>query len=368
MHAIPSLQKNPLKLRTLHHIEFWVGNAKQSAYYYRHVFGFSQVAYSGLETKNRELASYALEQGKARFLVTSPQRSTHPAAEHIKRHGDGVRDICFNVEDADFAFAEAVLRGARSAVEPHTLSDEHGSVRYAAIHAYGDTLHSFLSSRDYDGPFLPGFVAKEKPGRSIGILMVDHIVANVELGKMEEWADFYSRVFGFHRYITFDDKDISTEYSALMSIVMSGDAHATKFPINEPADGRRKSQIEEYLQFYEGAGVQHIALLTKDVLHTVAELKQRELECLGVPDAYYDALPDRVGQIDENLENIHKLGILVDRDDEGYLLQIFTKPVEDRPTLFFEIIQRKGSRGFGKGNFKALFESIEREQALRGNL
>jgi 4-hydroxyphenylpyruvate dioxygenase len=364
----PTLQKNPLKLRTLHHIEFWVGNAKQAAHYYRNVFGFSQAAYSGLETGQREQTSYAMVQGKARFLLTSPQSSRHPAGEHLKKHGDGVRDICFNVDDADFAFEEAVRRGARPAVPPRTLSDEHGSMRYAAIHAYGDTLHSFLSNRDYTGPFLPGFKSREIPNPGIGILMVDHIVANVELGKMEEWADFYCRVFGFHRYITFDDKDISTEYSALMSIVMSGDAHATKFPINEPADGRRKSQIEEYLQFYEGPGVQHIALLTKDVLHTVAELKRREMECLRVPDAYYDALPDRVGKIDEDLQAIHKLGILVDRDDEGYLLQIFTKPVEDRPTVFFEIIQRKGSRGFGKGNFKALFESIEREQELRGNL
>jgi 4-hydroxyphenylpyruvate dioxygenase len=368
MHSNPELVKNPLKLKTLHHIEFWVGNAKQAAYYYRQIFGFSQLAYSGLETKNREASSYAMVQGKARFVFTSPQRSDHPASDHLKKHGDGVRDICFNVEDADFAFAEAVRRGGRPVVEPRTLSDEHGSVRYAAIHAYGDTLHSFLSNKDYKGPFMPGYRVAEIPGKSIGIQMVDHIVANVELGKMEVLADYYSKVFGFHRYITFDDKDISTEYSALMSIVMSGDAHATKFPINEPAAGRRKSQIEEYLDFYEGPGVQHIALLTKDALETVAELKARELDCLRVPDAYYTALPDRVGKIEEDLERIHKLGILVDRDDEGYLLQIFTKPVQDRPTMFFEIIQRKGSRGFGKGNFRALFESIEREQELRGNL
>jgi 4-hydroxyphenylpyruvate dioxygenase len=360
--------KNPLKLKTLHHVEFWVGNAKQAAYYYRQVFGFSQVAYSGLETQQREQTSYVLSQGKARFLLTSPQSSRHPAGDHIKKHGDGVKDIAFRVEDADYAFAEALRRGAQPAVEPHTLTDVNGSVRHAAIRAYGDTIHSFISYNDYEGPFLPGFVAREKPGQGIGILLVDHIVANVELGKMEETADFYSRVFGFHRYITFDDKDISTEYSALMSIVMSDDAHIMKFPINEPAQGRRKSQIEEYLDFYEGPGAQHIALLTKDVLHTVGELKRRELECLRVPDSYYDELPARVGHIDEELESVRKLGILVDRDQEGYLLQIFTKPVEDRPTLFYEIIQRKGSRGFGKGNFKALFVALEHEQELRGNL
>jgi 4-hydroxyphenylpyruvate dioxygenase len=361
-------QSNPLKLKTLHHIEFWVGNARQAAYYYRHVLGFSQVAYSGLETGQRAQTSYVLSQGKARFVLTSPLSSSHPASEHIKKHGDGVRDIVFQAEDADWAFAEAVRRGAKPAVEPHTTRDEHGEVRRAAIHAYGDTLHSFISYANYQGPFLPGYQAKPVAGQGIGILLVDHIVANVELGKMEALADFYSNVFGFHRFITFDDKDISTEYSALMSVVMSDDAHIMKFPINEPAQGKRKSQIEEYLEYYESPGVQHIALLTKDVLHTVGELKQRELACLRVPDAYYDLLPSRVGKIDEELARVRELGILVDRDPEGYLLQIFTKPVEDRPTLFYEIIQRKGSRGFGIGNFKALFEAIELEQARRGNL
>jgi 4-hydroxyphenylpyruvate dioxygenase len=364
----PRVRDNPLKLKTLHHLEFWVGNAKQAAYYYRHVLGFSQTAYKGLETKQRSETSYVLTQGKARFVFTSAQNSSHPAAEHVKKHGDGVRDIAFLVEDADWAFAEAVRRGAQPAIEPRTLTDANGSVRHSAIRAYGDTIHSFISPQDYQGPFLPGFEKREVAGEGIGIILVDHIVANVELGRMEELVDFYDKVFGFHRYRTFDDKDISTEYSALMSVVMSDDNHIMKFPINEPAHGKRKSQIEEYLEYYEGPGVQHVALLTKDVLKTVSALQTRELDCLRVPDAYYEMLPDRVGKIDEELARIRELGILVDRDPEGYLLQIFTKPVEDRPTLFFEIIQRKGSRGFGLGNFKALFEAIEREQAKRGNL
>src|ERR1051325_2776740 len=359
---------NPLGLKTLHHIEFWVGNARQAAYYYRHVLGFSQTAYAGLETGERAQASYVLTQGKARFVLSSPEHSAHPAAEHARKHGDGVRDIAFQVEDADWAFEEAVRRGARPAIEPHTLTDEHGSARRAAIEAYGDTIHSFISLQGYRGPFLPGYQARRIPAPGIGVVLVDHIVANVELGRMEELAEYYARVFGFHRYLTFDDKDISTEYSALMSVVMSDDSHVMKFPINEPAQGRRKSQIEEYLEYYEGPGVQHIALLTRDILQTVSALKQHELDFLRVPDAYYDLLPERVGRIDEELDRIRELGILVDRDPEGYLLQTFTKPVEDRPTLFFEIIQRKGSRGFGLGNFKALFEAIEREQALRGNL
>jgi 4-hydroxyphenylpyruvate dioxygenase len=364
----PLARSNPLRLKTLHHIEFWVGNARQAAYYYRHVLGFSQTAYAGLETRERTQASYVLSQGKARFVLTSAESSKHPAADYVRRHGDGVRDIAFQVEDADWSFAEAVRRGARPAIAPHTLSDQYGSVRHAAIQAYGDTIHSFISMRDYQGPFLPGYEAREVPGQGIGMVWVDHIVANVELGRMEELAEYYAKVFGFHRYLTFDDKDIATEYSALMSVVMSDDAHIMKFPINEPAQGKRKSQIEEYLEYNEGPGVQHVALLTRDILQTVGALKQRELDCLRVPDAYYDSLPARVGKIDEELERIRELGILVDRDPEGYLLQIFTKPVEDRPTLFFEIIQRKGSRGFGIGNFKALFEAIEREQALRGNL
>ena len=359
---------NPLKLKRVHHVEFWVGNAKQAAFFYRKTFGFSQVAYRGLETGERDLTSYVLSQNKATFLISTPLHRNHPAAEHIKKHGDGVRDIALEVGDADFAFEEAVRRGAKPFIEPRDLTDEHGTIRHAAVHTYGDTIHSLVSYKDYKGPFLPGFAENRIEERQTGILRVDHMVGNVELGKMNEWADFYHNVFGFHRYISFDDKDISTEYSALMSIVMSDDSYSVKFPINEPAPGKRKSQIDEYLEAYGGPGVQHIALQVKDVLYTVDRLQQNGLEFLRVPDSYYEVLRDRVGALEEPMEEIKRLGILVDRDQEGYLLQIFSKPVEDRPTVFFEIIQRKGSRGFGKGNFKALFEALELEQAKRGNL
>jgi 4-hydroxyphenylpyruvate dioxygenase len=360
--------ENPLKLKSIHHLEFYVGNAKQAAYYYRHALGFSQVAYSGLETGNRKFTSYLLRQGKADFLLTTPLDGSSAASEHIRRHGDGVRDIALQVGDADFAFHEAVKRGAKAVAEPHDVKDEHGTVRRAAIQTYGDTIHSLISNVDYSGPFLPGFTAAKAPGNESGILRVDHIVGNVELGKMRYWAEYYQRVFGFHRFISFDDKDISTEYSALMSIVMSDDSYSVKFPINEPAPGKRKSQIDEYLEAYCGAGVQHIALQTKDIVATVKRLSAQGIEFLRVPGDYYDALPARVGQIREDLETVRELGILVDRDQDGYLLQIFTKPVVDRPTVFYEIIERNGSRGFGKGNFKALFEAIEAEQARRGNL
>lgn len=359
---------NPLKLKKIHHIEFWVGNARQAAFYYRKGFGFSQSAYSGLETGNRSSSSYVLTQGKANLLFTTPLNAEHPAGEHIRMHGDAVKDIALHVGDADEAFAEAVKRGATPAEEPHDVSDEHGTIRRAAIHTYGETIHSLISYKDYRGPFLPGFAAAPVAGEGTGILRIDHIVGNVELGKMEYWADFYSRVFGFKRFISFDDKDISTEFSALMSIVMSDDSHSVKFPINEPAAGRRKSQIAEYLDWNNGPGVQHIALLCANEMETVGKLQANGLQFLRVPDSYYEALEGRVGKIDESKDEIKKLGVLVDRDEEGYLLQIFSLPVEDRPTVFFEIIQRKGSRGFGKGNFKALFESIEREQARRGNL
>ncbi|MGH9407394.1 MAG: 4-hydroxyphenylpyruvate dioxygenase [Terriglobia bacterium] len=362
------MPENPLKLKRIHHIEFWVGNARQASYFYRKGFGFSQVAYKGLETGERRETSYALRQGKAAFLLTTPMDPEHPAAEHLRRHGDGVRDIALEVEDADEAFAEAVRRGAKPAEEPQTVSDNHGSIRRAAIHTYGDTLHSLISTRDYAGPFLPGFSAAAMPGDDAGILRVDHVVGNVELGKMQYWADYYSDVFGFHRFISFDDKDISTEYSALMSIVMSDDSHSVKFPINEPAPGRKKSQIDEYLETYRGPGVQHIALECKDALHTVSQLEANGVEFLRVPHSYYDMLPERVGRIDEPIDRVESAGLLVDRDHEGYLLQVFSRPVEDRPALFFEIIQRKGSQGFGRGNFKALFEAIELEQARRGNL
>lgn len=366
--------KNPLGLKKIHHVEFYVGNAKQAEFYYRKAFGFSRHAYSGLETGKRTTTSYVMRQGNINFVLTAPMGPEHPAAEHIKKHGDGVKDIAFLVEDADHAFNESVRRGATPIEEPHDHSDEHGSVRHASIATYGDTVHSFISynnnnGHNYSGPFLPGFVSQEVEGDGVGLMLVDHIVGNVELGKMTHWCDFYRDVLGFFRYITFDDKDISTEYSALMSIVMSDGQHNIKFPINEPAEGKGgKSQIQEYIDFYRSAGAQHVALLCRDVISTVEKLQQNGVEFLRVPDTYYEELPDRVGEIDEDIAELKRLGILVDRDDEGYLLQIFTKPVEDRPTVFYEILQRKGCKGFGKGNFKALFVSIEEEQRRRGNL
>ncbi len=362
------MEENPLKLRKIHHVQFWVGNALQAAEYYRRAFGFTRFAYAGLETGQRALASHALRQGTIRLVMSSPLSADHPASAHVARHGDVVRDIAFEVDDAEAAFREAVRRGARPAFEPREESDEHGTIHRAAIHTYGDTIHSFISLNGYAGPFLPGYREQPAAGADAGLLRIDHIVGNVELGKMNEWAAWYSDVLGFKRYLTFEDKDISTEYSALMSIVMSDDAYAIKFPINEPAPGRKKSQIDEYLDFYGGPGVQHIAMLTTDIARTVRALKGGGVTFLAVPAAYYEALADRVGRIDEETGMVRDLGILVDRDEDGYLLQLFTRPVEDRPTLFFEVIQRKGSRGFGKGNFKALFEAIEREQALRGNL
>lgn len=359
---------NRLKLKKIHHVELWVGNAKQADYYYRNAFGFSRFAYAGLETGSRERASYALQQGKATLVLSTPLCGGSELSEHLRRHGDAVRDIAFHVDDADGAFEAAISEGARAIEVPHDVRDRNGVVRRAAIGTYGDTIHSLLSFKDYTGPFLPGYEAADAPGRDAGLLRVDHIVGNVELGRMNEWADFYSRVCGFQRYMSFDDEDISTEYSALMSIVMSDDSHSVKFPINEPAAGKRKSQIEEYLDFNQGPGVQHIAIQTRDILRTVSTLRENGVEFLDVPDSYYEHLPSRVGEIKESIEEIRRLRILVDRDHEGYLLQLFTKPVEDRPTLFYEIIQREGSRGFGKGNFKALFEAIEAEQARRGNL
>lgn len=372
--AVNTTVQNPLGLKKIHHVEFYVGNAKQAEFYYRKAFGFSRAAYSGLETGNRETTSYLMRQTNINFVLTTPLSPEHPAAEHIKQHGDGVRDIAFYVEDADHAFHEAVKRGATPITEPHDLADENGSVRHSAIATYGDTIHSFISyntnnGHNYNGIFLPGFIEQTVEGEPTGIMMVDHIVGNVELGKMNTWCDFYRDVLGFFRYITFDDKDISTEYSALMSIVMSDGQHNIKFPINEPAEGKGgKSQIQEYIDFYRSAGAQHIALLCRDIRHTVSMLQDNGIEFLTIPDTYYDDLLDRVGEIDEDIESLKKLGILVDRDDEGYLLQIFTKPVEDRPTVFYEILQRKGCKGFGKGNFKALFVSIEEEQRRRGNL
>jgi 4-hydroxyphenylpyruvate dioxygenase len=365
--------KDLLSLNGIHHVEFYVGNAKQAAYFYRAAFGMSCVAYAGPETGQRDRASYLLEQGKIRFLLTTPLSPDSEIAAHIARHGDGVRDIAFDVDDAEAVFREAVRRGARPVREPSSLAGHGaaGEIRTAAIAAYGDTIHSFIERKRYAGAFLPGFVAQPQPdlvARPTGLRHIDHMVGNVGWGEMNHWVDFYRDVLGFELYQHFDDKDISTEYSALMSKVMASGNGRVKFPINEPAVGRRKSQIEEYLDFYQGPGVQHIALSTADIVKTVSVLKAQGVDFLRVPSTYYRDLTDRIGPIDEPLDKLEELGILIDRDDEGYMLQIFTKPVEDRPTLFFEVIQRKGSRSFGKGNFKALFEAIEREQGLRGNL
>lgn len=360
-----------LGLQDVDFVEHYVGNAKQASHFYQTVFGFELKAYSGLETGNRDRVSYLLQQGNIRFLVTSSLNSHSPIADHIAKHGDGIRDIAMHVEDVDRAYKETVKRGAEGVEKPHDLEDEHGIIRKAAIATYGDTIHTLIDRSNYDGIFMPGFESVESPIKKIepvGIQYVDHCVGNVEKGKMNDWVDFYRDVMGFTQYIHFDDKDISTEYSALMSKVMAGGRGMIKFPINEPAEGKKKSQIEEFLDFYEGPGVQHIALLTGDIIKTVRELKGRGLEFLHVPTTYYEELENRVGKIDEPVGQLEELGILVDRDDEGYLLQIFSKPVVDRPTLFFEIIQRKGARGFGKGNFKALFQAIEREQDKRGNL
>jgi 4-hydroxyphenylpyruvate dioxygenase len=361
-------ERKPLDARRIHHVELWVGNALQAAHYYRKVFGFSQLAYAGLETGSRDRASYVLSQGNIRLVLSSPLSDQGPMGEQLARHGDGARDVAFVVGDVDAAYQEALARGAQGVVEPQDWQDDHGTVRRAAIQAYGDTIHSFLSLGDYRGPFLPGFKEQRIQEPDAGLLSIDHVVANVEEGKMNEWADWYSRVFGFERYISFDDKDISTEYSALRSVVMSDAKRLVKLPINEPAAGKGRSQIQEYLDFYGSAGVQHVALLTADIVATVRRLVANDCQFLQIPDTYYDTLADRVGPIDEPLNELRRLGILVDRDDRGYLLQLFTKPVQDRPTMFFEIIQRKGARGFGKGNFKALFESIEREQERRGTL
>ena len=352
------------------YIEFYVGNAKQAAHFYCSAFGFQIIAYRGPETGMRESASYLLQQDKVRLLLTTPIKSGGEIADHIHRHGDGVKDIALWVDDARSAFSLAVERGAKAAREPKVIKDDDGEIVTAAIHTYGDTIHSLVERKNYRGPFMPGFVPKETVYKATptGLKYVDHCVGNVELGAMNKWVKFYEHVLGFTNILTFDDKTISTEYSALMSKVMANGNGRIKFPINEPAEGKKKSQIDEYLEFYDGPGVQHIAIATDDIIRTVTDLRDRGVEFLRVPFTYYDTLLDRVGHIDEDLASLRELGILVDRDDEGYLLQIFTKPVEDRPTLFYEIIERKGAKSFGAGNFKALFEAIEREQGLRGNL
>jgi 4-hydroxyphenylpyruvate dioxygenase len=360
-----------LPLNGTDYVEFYVGNARQAAHYYRSAFGMQLVAYSGPETGNHGRASYVVQQNKVRFVLTTPLQPDNAIAEHVHRHGDGVRDIALWVDDAESAYRETTGRGAKGVHQAEVFQDEHGEVRISAIAIYGDTIHSFVERKHYHGVFLPGFVAVEGAdlvARPVGLKYVDHMVGNVGWGEMNRWVEFYQNVMGFRLYQHFDDKDISTDYSALMSKVMANGNDRVKFPINEPAEGKRKSQIEEYLEYYKGPGVQHIAMATDNIVETVSKLRNQGVEFLRVPGTYYRELEGRVGKIDEPLDKLEELGILVDRDDEGYMLQIFTRPVEDRPTLFYEVIQRKGSRSFGKGNFKALFEAIEREQALRGNL
>jgi 4-hydroxyphenylpyruvate dioxygenase len=352
------------------YVEIYVGNAKQAAHYYKTAFGFQSLAYAGPETGVRDRASYVLVQDKMRLVLTSPLNSEHPIAVHHKKHGDGVKVLALWVEDAFKAYEEATTRGGKSYMEPQTLTDENGEVRLAGIHTYGEVVHIFVERKNYKGVFMPGFVAWQSDynPKPTGLKYVDHCVGNVGWNQMNPWVKYYEDVLGFKNILSFDDKDISTEYSALMSKVMSNGNGYVKFPINEPAEGKKRSQVEEYLDFYEGEGVQHIAVATNNIIETVTDLKSRGVEFLKIPASYYETVLDRVGEIDEDLKPLSELGILIDRDDEGYLLQIFTKPVEDRPTMFFEIIQRKGAKSFGKGNFKALFEALELEQDARGNL
>jgi 4-hydroxyphenylpyruvate dioxygenase len=359
-----------LPLMGTDYVELYVGNAKQAAHFYKTAFGFQSYAYSGPETGDKEKVSYVLVQNKVRLVLTTPLHPTGSIAEHVNKHGDGVKAVALMVNDAADAFAQTVKRGAKPYMEPTTREDADGKIVMSGIHIYGDTVHLFIERKDYKGTFMPGFKVWESHYNpsDVGLQYIDHCVGNVGWNQMNTWVSFYEDVMGFKNILTFDDKQISTEYSALMSKVMSNGNGFVKFPINEPAEGKKKSQVEEYLDFYKDAGVQHIAIATQDIISTVTALSERGVEFLKVPGTYYDELLDRIGPIDEDLEPLRKLGILVDRDDEGYLLQIFTKPVEDRPTLFFEIIQRKGAKSFGAGNFKALFEALEREQELRGNL
>ena len=368
--TVPAAEKDFLPLQGTDYIEFYVGNAKQAAHFYKTAFGFQSLAYSGPETGMKDRASYAIRQNKITFVLTTPLRPNHSVADHHHKHGDGVKVLALTVEDATSAWEETTKRGGKSFLKPTTLKDDDGELVMSGIHTYGEVVHLFIERQNYRGPFMPGFRKWESnynPSET-GLQHVDHCVGNVGWNQMNPWVKFYEEVMGFRNILSFDDKDISTEYSALMSKVMSNGNGFVKFPINEPAEGKKKSQVEEYLEFYNGEGVQHIAMATNNIIETVTELQKRGVEFLHIPSAYYDTLLDRVGHIDEELNALKRLGILVDRDNEGYLLQIFTKPVEDRPTLFFEIIQRKGAKSFGKGNFKALFEAIEREQAARGNL
>ena len=361
-----------MPLHGIDHVELWVGNAAHASYFLTRAYGFSEVAYQGLETGVRDRVSHVLEQGRIRLVITGTLQSDSEIARHHAKHGDGVKVIALSVPDVDHAYREAVTRGARGITEPHDRTDTRGRVRIADVAAYGETIHRFVDRSEYLGAFVPGYETAEPRGdRSDGEPMlfgIDHIVGNVELGAMDQWVHYYEQVFGMTEMIHFSDEAISTEYSALMSkVVTSGDGRV-KFPINEPAEGKRKSQIDEYLEFYEGPGAQHLALTTRDIVATVEHLQSRGVSFLRTPESYYESVPDRIGAIDESLADLRRLGILVDRDDEGYLLQIFTRPIGDRPTIFFEIIERHGARGFGEGNFKALFEAIEREQDRRGNL
>ena len=351
-------------------VEFYVGNAKQAAHFYKTAFGFEGVAYKGPENGSKDVVSYVLRQNKLTFVLTTPLKPNNEIADHVYKHGDGVKYLALCVQDARSAWEETTKRGGKSFMEPVSLSDEDGEVVISGIHTYGETVHLFIERKNYNGIFMPGYKKWEsvyKP-QSTGLLYVDHCVGNVGWNQMNPWVKFYEDVMGFKNILSFDDNDISTEYSALMSKVMSNGNGFVKFPINEPAEGKKKSQVEEYLDFYLGEGVQHVAIATNNIIETVQDLKSRGVEFLSIPGNYYDTVLDRVGKINEDLAPLRELGILIDRDDEGYLLQIFTKPLQDRPTLFFEIIQRKGAKSFGKGNFKALFESLEREQELRGNL
>lgn len=359
-----------LPLQGTDYVEFYVGNAKQAAHFYKTAFGFQSLAYAGPETGMKDKVSYVIQQHKLTFVLTTPLRTGNDIADHIYKHGDGIKVLALKVDDATSAWHETTSRGGRSYMEPTTLKDEQGEVVLSGIYTYGETVHLFVERKNYTGAFMPGFRAWKSTYNptSTGLLYVDHCVGNVGWNQMNPWVKFYEQVMGFKNILSFDDKDISTEFSALMSKVMSNGNGYVKFPINEPAEGKKKSQVEEYLDFYNGEGVQHVAIATHDIVATVSELQRRGVEFLTIPESYYETVLDRVGKIDEDIAPLQQLGILIDRDDEGYLLQIFSKPLEDRPTLFFEIIQRKGAKSFGKGNFKALFEALEREQDARGNL
>jgi 4-hydroxyphenylpyruvate dioxygenase len=363
-------QKDFLPLQGTDYVEFYCGNAKQAAHFYKTAFGFQSLAYAGPETGAKDKVSYVLRQNKLTFVLTTALRNNNEIADHVYAHGDGVKFLALRVEDASNAWNETTKRGARSYLAPKKMEDETGELVISGIHTYGETVHLFIERKNYRGAFMPGFVKWETGYNppSTGLLYVDHCVGNVGWHQMNKWVSFYEEAMGFRNILSFDDKDISTEYSALMSKVMSNGNGFVKFPINEPAEGKKKSQVEEYLDYYNGEGVQHVAIATADIIRTVRELQRRGVEFLTVPSSYYDTLLERVGVIDEDVAPLRELGVLVDRDEEGYLLQIFSKPLQDRPTLFFEIIQRKGAKSFGKGNFKALFEAIEREQERRGNL